>query len=169
MIKKAEKENLKISSIIGEGTIIEGDYNAKGAVRMDGCIQGDVTITGILVMGSTAKVTGNVTADSAVIGGELIGNLTVENKVELTESAKVLGNIKTSIIVIDENAVFQGQCDMNQEVPEKGNKKNKRLLKAERKSAGDAIRQALREAEVEESQEENKIVTSETSENIVQE
>ncbi len=156
MMKKAEKENVKISSIIGEGSIIEGDYSAKGAIRMDGCITGNVKVTGILIMGASGKIIGDVTAASAVIGGELIGNLEAENKVELTGSAKVIGDIKTKGIVIDENAIFQGRCDMNQEVPEGGRASTRNTSKAVRegrRSAREAIQEALKEVEAEESME----------------
>lgn len=168
MMKKADKENVKISSIIGEGTVIDGDYSAKGAVRMDGCINGDVQVTGVLIMGATGKITGDVTAASAVIGGELIGNLSAENKVELTGSAKVIGDIKTNGIVIDENAVFQGRCDMNQEVPAGGKSSSRKSAKAVRegrKSAKEAIEEALKEAEAEESVEraENEVQNEEIS------
>lgn len=152
MMKKAEKENVKISSIIGEGTVIDGDYSAKGAVRMDGAINGNVQVTGILIMGAAGKIRGDVTAASAVIGGELIGNLITENKVELTGSAKVIGDIKTNGIVIDENAIFQGRCDMNQEVPagtKSSGRRSSKAVREGRKSAKEAIEEALKEAEAE--------------------
>lgn len=150
MMKKADRESVKISSIIGEGTVIEGDYSAKGAVRMDGCINGNVQVTGVLIMGAAGKITGDVTAAGAVIGGELIGNLDAENKVELTGSAKVIGDIRTNAIVIDENAVFQGRCDMNQEVPAGSGRRNAKAVREGRKSAKEAIQEALKEAEAEE-------------------
>lgn len=160
MMKKVDKENVKINSIIGEGTLIEGDYTAKGAVRMDGCIQGNVQVSGVLILGASGKICGNVSVSSAVIGGELIGNLEAENKVELTGSAKVIGDIKTNGIVIDENAIFQGRCDMNQEIPEGTagfGKTSSKAIREGRKSAREAIREALKEAEAEENMEQGNI------------
>jgi cytoskeletal protein CcmA (bactofilin family) len=87
-----------------------------------------------------------VEAASVTIGGEVLGNVNAPQKAELTSTARVIGDISTSVIVIDEKAIFQGKCDMNQEdaKPRKRPTKEKR---AGRKSARDALREALLEAE----------------------
>ena len=75
-------------------------------------------------------------------------------KAELTASAQVLGDIVTTVIVIDEHAVFQGKIDMNQTVPDKKGKiKAAKTVKAGRKSAKAAIAEALKEVAEEEKRE----------------
>ena len=63
----------------------------------------------------------------------------------------MLGDITTSVIVIDEHAVFQGKCDMNQDT---GAKKSKagvtKAVRAGRKSAKAALAEALKEVQEEE-------------------
>ena len=113
---------------------------------MDGTIEGNIKVSGHLVVGSTGKIHGNVEALSAVIGGEVIGNVNAPEKTELTSTAKLIGDIRTDAIVIDEKAVFQGKCDMNQEEG-KGKRRPVREKRAGRKSARDALREALKEAE----------------------
>lgn len=149
MKKKNEKLNAKITSIIGEGTIIDGDYNGKGAVRMDGCINGNVEISGLLILGAKGRINGDVVAPRAVIGGEMIGNLDASDKVELTGSARVIGDIRTKSVVIDEHAVFQGKCDMNQGTldQEADSYKSSKVDREGRKSAKEAIEEALKEVE----------------------
>lgn len=147
-MKKAEA---KISTIIGKGTVVNGDFQAEGSVRLDGIIEGDVKVSGTLILGAAGKVNGTVDAAVAVIGGEVMGDVNAPEKIEITATAKVIGNIKTNAIVIDEKAIFQGQCDMNQEVAE-GAKLRKRVVrepKAGRKSAKDALKAALQEVEAE--------------------
>ncbi len=146
-----KKANAKIGTIIGKGTVIGGDFTAEKSVRMDGIVEGDVKITGEIVIGATGRVNGNVEAAAAVIGGEVYGNVTAPERVELTATAKLIGNIKTGIIVIDEKAVFQGGCDMNQD-PASGAKAKKRVARetrAGKKSAKDALQEALREVRAE--------------------
>lgn len=70
-------------------------------------------MAGSLIVGSTGRIEGDVEADSIIIGGEINGDVTVQGKAELTATARVIGDIRTSLIVIDEKAVFQGKCDMN--------------------------------------------------------
>ncbi len=142
-----KKATLAMTTIIGKGTCVNGELTVEGSARIDGTVEGDVTITGDLIIGSTGKVNGDMKAQSAVIGGEVNGDVSAPDKVELTATAKVLGDLFTKAIVIDEHAVFQGKCDMNQQMPEK-NKKKKPVAKAAgpaKKSAKAALQEALLE------------------------
>ena len=136
---------IQISTLLGKGTVVEGDFSAKGSARIDGVVNGDVTIEQVLIVGATGSIMGNVSAKAVVIGGEVIGNVEAPEKAELTETAKVIGDITTAVIVIDEHAVFQGKCDMNQASPDK--KVKARAVRSERKSAKAAIVEALKEVE----------------------
>lgn len=144
-MKKAET---KISTIIGKGAVIDGDFAAAGSVRMDGVVEGNVKVTGQLLVGATGKIHGNIDAQAVVIGGEVNGSVKAPERAELTSTARVIGDIKTGVIVIDEKAVFQGKCDMNQEEA-KPKKRPVRESRAGKKSAKDALKEALKEMEEE--------------------
>lgn len=146
MLGKKENTDVKINTILGRDSDFQGDISIKGAARVDGNVDGNVKVSGTLIVGSTGRITGLVEVAAAVIGGEVLGDITASERVELTATAKVLGDVTTKIIVIDENAVFQGKCDMNQEMPDK--KRGKASVKAARagkKSARAAIEEALKE------------------------
>ncbi len=153
---------ITITTLLGSDSQIDGDFNAMGSVRIDGTIDGNVTVEGALILGTSSTVNGNVTAASVIIGGEVLGNVSVQHKVELTGTARVMGDISTSVIVIDENAIFQGKCDMNQPASDrKAKARAAKAVKASRKSAKAALAEALREvqeAESREMQEENAVV-----------
>ncbi len=141
------KAALAMTTIIGKGACVNGDFTAEASARIDGIVEGDVTISGDLIIGATGKVNGDIEVQSAVIGGEVNGDVSAEKKVELTATAKVLGDIFTKAIVIDEHAVFQGKCDMNQQKPEKPRKKRTmtKAVNPARKSAKAALQEALLE------------------------
>lgn len=159
MLGKKNTE-VKISTLLGAGSECNGDFSAQGSVRLDGKINGNVTATGTIIIGASGSVSGNISAEAVVIGGEVLGNITAPEKAELTATAKVLGDISTKVIVIDEHAVFQGKCDMNQETPDKKPKSNVRAVRAGRKTAKAAIAEALKEVQEEAQREEG---TAETS------
>ena len=50
-----------------------------------------------------------------MVGGLLEGDLASTGKTEVISTGKVIGNIRTKSLIVDENAVFQGQCVMNTE------------------------------------------------------
>lgn len=143
---KKNKE-LIITTLIGKGAECNGDFSAAGSARVDGCINGSVTVTGTLIIGVTGSVNGDIQANSTIVGGEVNGNITVAERTELTQTARVIGDINTEIIVIDEKAVFQGGCNMNQETGGKRPKPPAKALRAGRKSAKEAIAEALKEVE----------------------
>ena len=105
-----------------------------------------MTVAGNLIIGATGKVHGNLDVTSVIIGGEIIGNVNASLRTELTSTARLIGDIKTTLIVIDEKAIFQGRCDMNQD-DVKIKRHPARESRAGKKSAKEAIREALREAE----------------------
>ena len=144
-----KKSVAKIGTIIGKGNVIGGDFSAPNSVRLDGVIEGNVTVGGVLVVGSKGKIVGNVSAAEAIIGGEVYGDIVAPDKIEITETARVIGNIQTKVIVVDEKAVFQGSIDMYQEDVPAPKRRPSRESKAVRKTAKDALKAALKEVDEE--------------------
>ncbi len=138
-----------ITTIIGRGAECGGDFSAEGSVRLDGIVNGGMSVTGKLIVGATGAVYGDITAAVAVIGGEVNGNVTAPDRVELTSTARVIGDITTSTIVIDEKAVFQGGCNMNQEASAKRARPGMKAVRSGKKSAKAAITEALKEVAAE--------------------
>lgn len=143
---KANKQ-IRMTTIIGRDAECTGDFSAQGSARIDGIIKGNVTVSETLIIGAAGSVDGNISAKAVIIGGEVIGDVFAPERTELTATAKVIGDISTAVIVIDEKAIFQGKCDMNQEVPGKRQKPGARALRAGKKSAKAAIQEALKEVE----------------------
>ena len=150
-------KEIQITTIIGSGAECNGDFSAKSSVRIDGVINGSVTVTGALTVGATGRIMGDVKAQSVIVGGEINGNVDAPERVELTATARVIGDVRTSIIVIDEKAIFQGKCDMNQEVPAKKVRPATSAVRAGRKTAKAAIAEALKEVEAAEKKAETKV------------
>ncbi len=152
---KGKDTTVKISTLLGSGTQIEGDFTAEGSTRVDGIINGNVTIQGAIIVGAEGKINGTIVADAATIGGEVIGDVTVTEKLEILATAKIIGDITSKVLVIDEHAVFQGNCNMNQEVPNGkrtlGRSAAKAAVKAGKKSAKTALEEALKEVKDENS------------------
>lgn len=145
--KIMKNKEVKITTIIGKDAECNGDFHSEGCVRVDGTINGDVTVSGTLIVGTTGVINGDVNARAAVVGGEIVGNITITEKTELTCTARVLGNITTLLIVIDENAIFQGSCNMNQDMTGKRPRPNPKAVRAGRKSGKEALEEALKDAE----------------------
>lgn len=113
--KTTEHVNAKISTIIGADVVLRGDVSAKEAIRIEGTLRGDVSSEGTLIVSSTGKVIGNVDGSNIMVAGVIEGDMNSDGRIEVAATGRVIGNIKTKSLIIDENAVFQGQCTMNTE------------------------------------------------------
>ena len=109
------KNETQISTIIGMNAECDGDFKAEGSIRIDGTVNGGVTVTDTVIVGASGCINGDINSKKVIIGGEVYGNLNVPEKVELTSTARVIGDITTNGLVIDEQAIFQGSCNMNQD------------------------------------------------------
>lgn len=103
----------QIGTMIGPGAIIDGPISTKDSTRIDGVIKGNVTVSGALIVGEEGRINGTVSALNVYIAGEVNGNITApQGKIEISDTGKVIGDVTCKGIIIDENAVFQGRCDM---------------------------------------------------------
>ncbi len=98
---------------ICDGTIIVGDIKVEHDLRIDGYTKGTVEVAGILILGSTGKIEGQVQARAATIAGQIVGNLKGHDKIVLESTSTLIGDLQTRELVINEGAIFQGNCSMN--------------------------------------------------------
>ena len=113
------QRNEKISALIGKGVVNKGSFEADGAARIDGTVNGDVSVSGRLVLGREAVVNGNITAESILLGGKVQGNVTVRDRADLLSTARLQGDLTAGILVVDKGAFFCGQCRMEERKEEK--------------------------------------------------
>ncbi|MFN7116395.1 MAG: polymer-forming cytoskeletal protein [Saprospiraceae bacterium] len=96
--------------VVAKGTKIEGNFRSPENIRMDGTIVGEVRCDKKLVMGEDSLVDGKVFAQDAVVMGTLRGDINVTETLHLQGTAKIQGNINTKYLIVDEGAIFNGDC-----------------------------------------------------------
>ena len=102
-----------LNTLIGKGSVLEGKITVSSNVRVDGKIKGDLKTNDSLVIGKQGEIEGEITAKNTVVGGKVIGKINAQGKVVLESNAIFKGEIKAARLVIDDGAVFDGQCTMN--------------------------------------------------------
>jgi len=91
---------------------VRGDMKSDGNFRIDGKVEGTITTTGKVVIGSTGYVQGDIICGNADIEGSVKGRLKVNELLALKASAKIGGDISTNKLSIEPGAVFTGSCQM---------------------------------------------------------
>ncbi len=98
------------------GTSIKGDIQANGDFRMDGTLEGNVTLNGKMVIGEHGHINGNVVCQNANVMGTIDGNLSVKEALTMYASARVKGDIVANKLAIEPGAYFTGTCHMLDEL-----------------------------------------------------
>jgi len=101
--------------VIGAQTRVKGELTGDEDIVVEGRVDGEVRIQRDLRIAPGGCVRAGVSARSVVISGELHGDCTAQQRVEIQASGKLVGNIKAPRIVIAEGAVFRGNSDMSSE------------------------------------------------------
>jgi cytoskeletal protein CcmA (bactofilin family) len=109
--KSANNESGSIN-LISQGTIIKGDINSNGDIRIDGQVEGTIITKGKLVVGPTGIVIGEVSCTNADISGSVNAKITVSELLSLKSTAKLNGDISTNKIAIEPGANYTGNCTM---------------------------------------------------------
>lgn len=109
----------QVETIIGPSVRVEGNFFGEGDVVVEGEVVGTLKTTKNLRVGEHAVIEADVEAQTALISGEIRGNLTVKDRTELTSTARIHGDIKTSVISIDSGAVIYGKCECGESSPSK--------------------------------------------------
>jgi len=107
----------EFTTIINDGTEIEGSVTFTGTVLLNGRIRGEVTSNEVLVVGERGVVNASIRATLVEISGEVVGNITATDRIELRTNCRVYGDIEAPIVIIDEGAMLEGQCRMTQNRP----------------------------------------------------
>ena len=107
---KKEFRPMDYEVIISQNTAINGNISINGCTRIDGVIDGTLAVDNDLFIGESGNIRATVYAKNATISGQVTGNISCKERLELTSNAKVFGDIKCTTLIIAEGAVFRGKC-----------------------------------------------------------
>ncbi len=110
--KKAADEITNSSNVIGKGTVLEGNIETSGNIRIEGKIIGNLKSKAKVALGNSSLVDGNVSAQNADIEGTVKGKVEISDMLVLKVTATVHGDISTGKLVVEPGAVFNGTCKM---------------------------------------------------------
>tara|TARA_B100000795_G_scaffold161016_1_gene121038 strand:+ start:1890 stop:2330 length:441 start_codon:yes stop_codon:yes gene_type:complete len=112
MIFKKKKKLGAIDTLIDKDNVIRGNYLYSGGLRLDGKIYGDLTVVedsgGTLIMGEYSRIRGSVNVETAIIAGEIIGDVKCYDYLELQPSSIIKGNIEYNSLEIHAGAKVDG-------------------------------------------------------------
>jgi len=98
---------------IGKSVVIKGELTGSEDLTIEGHVEGKIELRqNVLTIGPNGKIKAQVFAKSVVILGEVTGNVTASEKVDLRDNGSVDGDIAAPRVAIAEGAHFRGSIDM---------------------------------------------------------
>jgi len=129
-----------LNTLIGKGTVIEGNLNVQHSLRVDGKVKGNIQSTDSIIIGKDGMVEGEVRVKNAVVGGKVRGKMFASGKITLEGTAEFVGELRAAKLVIDEGAIFDGTSQMREGEP----RKTFQHTKEEKKPAPDTVSTAAK-------------------------
>jgi cytoskeletal protein CcmA (bactofilin family) len=109
-------------TILGPDANFKGELNFEKGMRLMGRFEGKVTTPGRLHIAKEAKMQADVDAGAIVVEGDVQGNLSANDRIELKQSARYEGDLRASKLVVDEGAIFNGHVSVGPEQIKGGNR-----------------------------------------------
>jgi cytoskeletal protein CcmA (bactofilin family) len=127
---------------IGKSVVIKGELNGSEDLTIEGQVEGKIELRqNVLTIGPNGKIKAAVLAKSVIVLGEVVGNVTASEKVDIRDNGSVDGDLISPRVAIAEGAHFRGSIDMQRQG---GAPKDK----GETKAAGQASTPAPQPAKV---------------------
>jgi cytoskeletal protein CcmA (bactofilin family) len=98
------------------GSKIVGKIFADSDFRIDGEVEGTITCNGKVVIGQKGFLKGSISCVNAEIIGTVEGDIVVTETLSLRGTAVIKGDVKTKVLMVEPNAIFNGTCSMKDDV-----------------------------------------------------
>lgn len=107
----SEQETSK--SILDPQVQITGTITTPGSIQIDGKLDGDLQCGGDAQIGKSAVIKGNLAVNSITVAGNVSGNITAKDRIEMKSTARVMGDIKSKRLAVEDGVTFVGKSEVN--------------------------------------------------------
>ena len=113
--KKHTTPQKRIDSLIGAGTVVDGNVTFTGGLRIDGQVHGNVVAANgepsTLVISEQARVDGEIRVSHVVINGKVDGPVAADGYLELQPKARIVGDVTYKTLEMHVGAVLRGRLN----------------------------------------------------------
>jgi cytoskeletal protein CcmA (bactofilin family) len=107
-----KRRDHEYTTVLGRSTRLNGTLHFSESLKINGYFEGEIVSSGLLYIEEGARVMADLSAREIIIGGEVHGNVTAREKVELLAGGTLEGNVKTATLRIADGVSFIGKCEM---------------------------------------------------------
>lgn len=101
------------NTVIGSSIVIDGEITGDEDLVIQGTVKGRIQLKESLFVEESGSVEADIETQNVEVSGQVVGNITATDKVELKTQCRVTGDIKAPRILIADGASFKGNVDMD--------------------------------------------------------
>ena len=121
MIKEEKKreagvsklDSMRINTIIGNDIVFKGDLHGDSVIRIDGKVEGNISLKQGIILGEKAFVEGNMESDYIILFGHIKGNIK-SKEIILKSTGTVEGDIVTDALEIEMGSRYNGNLKISE-------------------------------------------------------
>jgi len=117
MKSKENRKSSPMDTLIGAGTVFEGDIISDGSIAIEGRVEGRIMAKGDVVVGSEAIVEAEIATGNIEVYGHVKGNIRAGGRLEVGATATIAGDVTAKALVIKEGGNINGIIRMAEENP----------------------------------------------------
>lgn len=100
------------STVVAPGATIIGTMKGEGIIQVEGTVEGEIDLKGVVIVAPGGLVKGPVTADTVRIAGRIEGRLTVRDHLFIERTGSLLGDFSTVSLVVEDGGQINGTATM---------------------------------------------------------
>jgi cytoskeletal protein CcmA (bactofilin family) len=100
-------------NVLSSDVEVKGTIKFSGELQFDGKLDGEIQTEGVLNLGDSAIINGNINAQSVVVRGKITGNIVAKDKIEIKTKTELFGDIRAAKLVVEEGVTFVGKTEVN--------------------------------------------------------
>lgn len=104
-----DAQEQSFQTVLAEGVLFKGDFNAEEPMLVHGQIQGNIKSTSDVTLSATAQFKGSLEANNTIVSGIAEGDIHCKDTARMEESGEVKGDIQASRFIMSEDSVFTGK------------------------------------------------------------
>jgi len=116
------------STVVATGVTVSGTMEGEGVIRVEGVVSGEIRLQGAVIVTTTGRIEGPVTADVIEIAGNVEGNCVARDHMCLEKTGSLEGDVTTGSLIVHDGGRLNGRSNMVREEKktERGSSKHKR-------------------------------------------
>jgi cytoskeletal protein CcmA (bactofilin family) len=100
------------NTVIGNTIVIDGEITGDEDLIVRGTVKGKIAMSASVIVENSGTVEADIETKNVEVSGNVTGNITATERVELKTDGRMVGDVKAPRILIADGAVFKGNVDM---------------------------------------------------------